>query len=171
MNPRAWDEAFDRKFFSPKEIAESYRRVREMQKEIDRERVIEALECCIEVQKNPDGDGGTGCDICPYRPVDSGTCPRLDVMLSDALELLKAQRPRVLTLEEIQNWQEDTITWYEHHGVIGVRPRLVSYADSKCVLFTDGGKWFFEEDSYGTRWRCWSARPTDEQREGTPWET
>ena len=25
------------------------------------------------------------------------------------------------------------------------------------------------EDGYNKTWRCWTSRPTDEQREGTPW--
>jgi hypothetical protein len=28
--------------------------------------------------------------------------------------------------------------------------------------------WYKAED-YGKTWRCWTARPTDEQREATPW--
>ena len=27
------------------------------------------------------------------------------------------------------------------------------------------------KDLYGVKWRCWSGRPTDEQREETPWTT
>lgn len=54
------------------------------------EKALNGLECCIAVQKYPD-EYDSGCDKCPYRPIDAGTCPRLDVMLSDALELLKAQ--------------------------------------------------------------------------------
>ena len=28
----------------------------------------------------------------------------------------------------------------------------------------------FECSEYNQTWRCWTSRPTDEQREATPWE-
>lgn len=27
-----------------------------------------------------------------------------------------------------------------------------------------------ENEYYGKTWRCWSAKPTEEQREATPWQ-
>ena len=61
----------------------------------DREKVIKGLECCTAF----DGKGFPLCEECPYE--DEGTCPELDVLHKDALELLKAQEPRVMTLEEV----------------------------------------------------------------------
>lgn len=31
-----------------------------------------------------------------------------------------------------------------------------------------GGEWM-RWDDYGITWRCWTSRPTDAQREATPW--
>ena len=44
MTPRAWDEAFDREFFSPEEIAESDRRVEIMAKLIDADALKSTLQ-------------------------------------------------------------------------------------------------------------------------------
>ena len=87
-----------------------------------------------------------------------------------ALAALKAQEPKVLTLEEATG---DDECWFEHsNGACG-------YAD--CYLCTGAQAvevWrttektpeFLTWETYGKKWRCWSARPTKEQREATPWE-
>ena len=45
------------------------------------------------------------------------------------------------------------------------------YGETVCRMVDIGG----EVDDrfkklYGYEWRCWTSRPTDEQREATPWE-
>ena len=32
-----------------------------------------------------------------------------------------------------------------------------------------GGRIYLDADAYGVDWRCWSSRPTDEQREAAAW--
>ena len=94
--------------------------------------------------------------------------------LDDALELLKAQEARVMTLEEVNRFvygmpyiieinkprEEQRLIYglYSHQGVNG------------CFYFafTDARSHFFDVD-YGKRWRCWTSRPTDEQRETVKW--
>lgn len=40
-------------------------------------------------------------------------------------------------------------------------------------VYTDGRTYGHNrtEAFYGREWRCWTSRPTDEQREATPWTT
>ena len=86
--------------------------------------------------------------------------------MGDALALLKSQQPRVMTLEEVRLLGKDTVVWYEHKGVFRQpRPRVVEFVFDEHITFTDGGVWSFSADGYGERWRLWTSRPTDEQRE------
>ena len=93
-------------------------------------------------------------------------------MLRDALALLKAQEPRVLTLEEVRDEYE--VVWLE-----------TKYLQPTVCLFDNGESnvdWLYfvfgSDDSYGMsahlygkNWRCWSSKPTEEQREAVPWES
>ena len=89
-------------------------------------------------------------------------------------ELLAAQTPRVMTLEEVRQFvygspyiietnlpgDEPRLMWglYSHQGVSG----------NFDFAITDGRKRLFDAD-YGKTWRCWTQRPTKEQREAEPW--
>ena len=86
--------------------------------------------------------------------------------LDDALELLKAQEPRVMTPTEIAALKENDIVWYEQHGTDG---------DFIAAMVADGRE-FIGNASIGVKLkyldgseRLWTSRPTDEQREATPW--
>lgn len=71
--------------------------------------------------------------------------------LKDALALLKAQEPRVLTLDEALNCL------------------VIEYSSGKLQ---EVGKRVFTEGLgyYGNLWRVWDRMPTDEQREKEPWD-
>ena len=129
---------------------------------IDREKVIRGLECCA-----------ADCvDGCPYE--DPSQCCS-DVLAKDALELikelLKAQEPRVLTLEEALG---SDICWIEVKRIkslsvasIVVNPERLECATISRIGVPDSMLPF---DIYGEEWRCWSARPTEEQRKAVPWD-
>lgn len=85
-------------------------------------------------------------------------------------ELEAAQTARVMTLEEVKTLNHNTAVWYEHKGVNPPRPRVVHYASDDHITFTDGSTLNFEMDGYGSHWRCWTQRPTDEQREKVKWD-
>ena len=95
-------------------------------------------------------------------------------------ELLKAQEPRVMTLEEIGNalkmplWKEtkrahkDLYTGWvlaydiqKGEGITGTRLGM-SEPSGRVV--------WYRLDDYGKTWRCWTSRPTDEQRKAVKWE-
>lgn len=90
----------------------------------------------------------------------------------------RAPEPRVMTLEELKVGVK---CWLERHDGELWKAR-VSVVD-KC---SDGIHGIFKAYdmielfgmrvrynyawTYGKTWRCWTSRPTDEQREATPWK-
>ena len=124
------------------------------------EKVIKGLEHCTSY--------GSTCDKCDYwehnRNEDDPHCG--DVLMRDALELLKEKQPRLLTLEEVKYAE---VVWNEYGSVDG----YVEYMSLDRI--TDDGYRFnngmyFEPSEYNESWRCWSARPTDEQMQETGWD-
>lgn len=92
-------------------------------------------------------------------------------MAVDALELLKEREPRVLTLDEVRErkpfhlWVEDLET--------GAQVFPIAYVGG---LYVDSAEdWSVDPDHrntpeyYGKSWRCWTARPTYEQRRAVKW--
>lgn len=117
---------------------------------IDREKVIKGLECCLPMtRRNGLGD----CGKCPYDrkiTLEGGITECCHELMLDALALLKAQEPRVMTREEALN------------------SLVIEYRSGKL---REVGKHVFTEgyEYYGSIWRVWDRMPTDEQREATPW--
>ena len=131
-----------------------------------REKVIKGLECC---SHEDIGD----CNNCPYNINDM----HCDIgMMRDALALLKAQEPRVMTVEEVRCANEESM-WFESKGTF--RGQKGCWVLSKGVspsyvirLIPAIGKDDTELSLavYGKVWRCWTSRPTDEQRKAVNWE-
>ena len=99
--------------------------------------------------------------------------------------LSKAQEPRVMTPEEVVGnivLGRDVMLWFEFNDSIkGLNAKDIEYNDFLCdddmpTLYEPNLKWrdngyrdgviIFE---YNDVFRCWTSRPTDEQREGIPW--
>ena len=98
----------------------------------------------------------------------------------DALKMLKDQEPLVLTIEEVlackprKEWlwfEEDAYGYFEESAMICAQ--IYSFGDSWIAVDvpsqTHDETIEFDNENYGKIWRCWSARPTDEQREAIPW--
>lgn len=89
---------------------------------------------------------------------------------------MKDKEPRVLTLEEVKRLQSirDGAIWMEIFGN-GLFPALPEFSNKSLTLFVsilfEGYRSVFENDWYDKTWRCWTSRPTDEQREAIPWNT
>lgn len=86
-----------------------------------------------------------------YSNVDEENTLVPQQLVLDALALLKAQVPRVMTLEEALN------------------SLVIEYRSGKLqevgkLVFTEGFEY------YGVLWRVWDNMPTDEQREKEPWD-
>ena len=70
---------------------------------------------------------------------------------------IQSDEPRVMTLEETHNVE---VVWAEDRSTREVYPCIVknnNMNDSKLY-------------KYGVKWRCWTSRPTDEQRKAVKWE-
>lgn len=124
----------------------------------DRGKVLRCLEACA-----------TGCEYgCPYEY--EGTVVRHECkadLMRDALELLREQEPRVLTLEEVLGGDE---CWFEYiNGSCGYAD--VYMQDNKTALIhrTNIRPGEVPITDYMKKWRCWSYRPTEEQRKGVKW--
>lgn len=124
------------------------------------EKVIRGLERCA---YDPDPGQPTkeflSCSDCPYQQ----GCTH-DLM-RDALALLKAQMPRVMTPEEVTH-SEDWL-WYESRDLYQGWVKMNDCDD----------EWIDWEDCtvdrlgfYGSQWRCWTSRPTEEQRKAVKWD-
>lgn len=87
-------------------------------------------------------------------------------------EALKAHEPRVLTLEELE---EDEAYWLEEGRSVGYNVLLREIEKDSRDPFAGFvhtyGSTSFTLNDYGQTWRCWSSKPTDEQREAVPWDT
>lgn len=82
----------------------------------------------------------------------------LTKVIDDIAALLKAQEPRVMTLDEYRTIaekraEERVPVWLEWRG--------------------GSGRWTIPERAYavyGVSWRCWTSRPDEKRRAETPWE-
>ena len=94
--------------------------------------------------------------------------------MRDAIALLKEQEPRAMTLREVQKIASirDGAIWLEAGA--GLMPAFMEFATKDITFFVavplTGYRQFFENDWYGKTWRCWTSRPTDEQREAVKWQ-
>lgn len=141
---------------------------------IDKEKVLHGLDSCGFHDGIPNI-----CEVteCPYRD-NKAYC--VHELAHDAgmliSELLKAQEPRVLTLAEVTKcsmcWLEDDVMLVPAL-FIGMERRANG---TKSDVFlanvqdSDDCEFWYDLDDYGVTWRCWTSRPTDEQREAEPWQ-
>ena len=145
-----------------------------------REKLIRAMEYCtadiVPVDENDECLG----DVCSFKEgaYESGDCQ--ENMIRAALELLREQEPRVLMLEDVHR-DHDRVLWIECDDSktqsIGQYRGQVYWHDRR------GGKWerfvtigfandylYRESEKYGKTWRCWTSRPTEEQRRKEAWD-
>lgn len=146
-----------------------------------REQIIEALEMSYR-----------------YSNVDENNTLVPQEIVLEIIALLKAQEPRLLTIEDFTPEKLRDI----HHVWVEIRPGyykddLDSYYGGKpypavvtgwcgtrcnsignvCQVRIPGGyESVFVVDNdyntgYGVKWRCWTSRPDQAKREATPWTT
>lgn len=124
---------------------------------IDKGKVIQGLECCAR-SKFFDK-----CDECSYFSDclgEAGTCARI---ASEALELIKAQEPRLIVKEDFDNHQ-----LVDEYGYMPVwrEEKETRELVCECVLI---GCLDPEPEDYKWPYRYWTAKPSKELMEATPW--
>ena len=133
----------------------------------EREKVIKAIGCCLEHQKT--GFAKIVCrhDGCKF--IEEDNC--VLELLADILALLKAQEPRVMTLEEVKAFEWD-YCYLEQERLPGKEYRMIAgdYALT-CITWPSITSMRIEygDNSYGVKWRCWTSRPDEKRRAETPW--
>lgn len=127
---------------------------------VDREKVIKGLECCRR----------GFCFSCPYNDGIDENVECKQKWADDTLSLLKAQEPRVMTLGEIVSAECVWIEYATSGNIVIALPWDIELTDD-TYNFIGMPNCFVEFRSlYGEEWRCWTSRPTDEQREAVKWE-
>ena len=130
------------------------------------------------------------CVGCPYP--NNGLCG--DQLYSDALSMIRqqqerikeleaAQTARVMTLDEVKHvevcWVEESDETYVYpaiyYGQMKPYEKTVFVVDYDDLCERDFEECFNEHrqlsnDEYGILWRCWTQRPTDEQRKAVKWD-
>lgn len=144
----------------------------------DLEKVIKGLECCKQSSQYEYVDS---CDArgCPY--LNIGDC--IETLCKDALELLKEQMPRVMTADDIALIKTGDVLVLEQRNpnaiVNAILVQSIShdgYDDEhiievlQVVTAYTVGEANLGCDYYNKTWRCWTSRPTDEQRKAVKWE-
>lgn len=99
--------------------------------------------------------------------------------IQDAIALLKAQEPRVMTLKEPERDWQNRILFIEKAGEltpcknIGFEDKMMFGKMTRImrfVLMGQSNSIGYRMEKYGKTWRCWTSRPTDVQREVTQWD-
>lgn len=87
-----------------------------------------------------------------------------------AIELLKAQEPRLLTLEEVKQYNDPVYIECKYRSDWALRCCDIKNTIYFAVGWRNGSSEHFNTDKYGITWRCWTSRPTEEQRKTVKWE-
>ena len=103
--------------------------------------------------------------------------------IDDLMQLLKypdsydewreKHKPKILEIEQLEDWMD--AVWFEDKEEGMCFAALIANTSSfdVTIVHTEPGlptrcDWLNE--FYGIDWRCWSTRPTDEQRKAEPWK-
>ena len=94
--------------------------------------------------------------------------------MRDALALLKAKEPRVMTLEEVRALQNGAVVWIEDNDKVDIIPAIVNHIWNSLpnmASFTAAYAREVKADMlwYGVKWRCWTRKPGEDEREAVKW--
>ena len=132
----------------------------------DREKVIKGLECCAFSKR------GDKCEQCPYFCGCETEYGAFVELAHDALALLKAQEPRVMTLEEVKMLDSDYY-YLESMRSPGKELREILGAYGLTCVTWPSITWARQtmgDSGYGKTWRCWTSRPDDATRKVEKWD-
>lgn len=142
----------------------------------DREKVIKGIEHHMKGE----------CRDCPYcKGWHACEAVSENGLFANALTLLKAQEPRVMTPEEIKESikQDRRLAVYLQTKIGECKDcRAAGYTNfygedlslRLCIQYVDISGWLEQitlyASAYNKEWRFWTSRPTDEQRETVKWD-
>ena len=136
---------------------------------------MQGLECCK--------SRSTCNDECPYYHImedpNFGMDDCTSQLAADSLALLKAQEPRVMTLEELDAiYQKETAHFWPFdtppYMFMTVNPnvRLVSgfWICWRDIMYSlENNSQFYVRENYGKEWIIWTKKPTVAQRDAVKW--
>ena len=106
--------------------------------------------------------------------------PSALMYIEEVKNVLKSQEPRVLTLEEVQIAEDCCEPVFLEMDKYLSTPDVFSWAMIKhieplyekriYILDRPGFSSALYTEWYGVYWRCWTARPTDDQRKAATWD-
>ena len=112
-----------------------------------------------------------------YSNVDENNTLVPQWIVLHALALLKAQEQGVMTLEEVVNGI-GAPAWFEGRSARAYTGWVLIYDVQEGMGITGTRVGVTKPghitiwpavELYGSKWRCWTSEPTDEQREAIPW--
>lgn len=138
---------------------------------VDREKVIKALRACYPADVK-------WCQARVKGQCDYNVAYCRMALFKDAAELLEAQEPRVMTLEDLWVLKFNDAIILEQKIPSLLIPAIVrdniKHDDAlevlQVVTASTNGTANADYEYYGKTWRCWTSRPTDAQRKEIPWE-
>ena len=126
----------------------------------DRGEVIKGLECCMIAP-------GSCPEECPYRGQGDETEYCDEKIIKDVYALLKAQEPRVMTLEEAKSISGYVFVQSRSCNILELQLIKDGFVyDSFTVPIAVDELWW---EGYNKHWRLWTSVPTAEQMEAIPW--
>lgn len=95
-------------------------------------------------------------------------------VLDAALDLLKAQQPRVMDYDELGGTINNAAVWLEFYGSKTLSIAILCDRSEitgawQIFDYLSGKKHVMLRMSYGESWRCWTSRPADADRDAAPW--
>ena len=95
-------------------------------------------------------------------------------MARDIVSMLKEQEARVMTLDQILETGGEEPIYLETPDMDGVIPAILQPDAFEDGYLGFAGTWrnsgYYHGMNYGKTWRCWTSRPTEEQRKAVKWE-
>ena len=108
-------------------------------------------------------------------------------IVRDAITLLEAQKPRIYTIEEVKSLNcidvdgddgdGDTFYWLEFADsqmtwlkYLEKDDEYAAQQDYEFAFTRYGGLTAVSSDEYNKTWRCWTSKPTIEERQEVPWD-
>lgn len=115
-----------------------------------------------------------------YSNVDEENTLVPQQIVIDAITLLKAQEPRVLTISELWHMEHKPVYLERKNSRLYMTEPSIVLKTERCYIPSLRESYILMRENkihdkywacdYNKTWRCWTARTTDEQREAVKWE-